>query len=647
MKQNKKFKKVWGSLFLFSVFCSCLTAGALSSEAAEEKEAKVSVLFTHDMHSHFNSFSTVFQGEETCIGGFSRIKTIINEQRAKDPETLVLDGGDFSMGTLFQTIYEEEASELRMLGSMGYDATTFGNHEFDYRTDGVCNMLETAVSCGEKVPKILLCNVDWSDMDENQQKLKEAFEDYGVKNYTVIEKNGVKIALLGVFGKDSLACAPTCALKFKDPVEAVKETVAEIKEKEDVDMIVALSHSGTSENADDSEDEILAKEVPELDVIISGHTHSVLEEPIIHGNTAIVSCGEYGERVGSFTLVQNEEGRWDIEDYKLIPVTEDIPEDKETQERIDSFEKSIDEKYLAQFGYTSEQVLAYNEYSFSSIDDIYNVHTEHNLGDIMSDAYVYAVEHAADYDGIPVDFAVVPSGSIRDTYVKGNITVSDVFNSFSLGIGPDGVPGYPLVSVYLTGKELKMVAEIDASISDHMTSARLYISGMNFTYNPNRMILNRVTDVYLTKQEERVEIEDDKLYRVVADLYSGQMLSAVTDKSKGLLSITPKYADGTPVEDFEDCIIYENGAEIKAWAAIAGYMESFEKNDAGVAVVPAYYDTLHDRKVVDNSRNIVKRIENPNKYTAMIVGVLIVAIAFIICIIKVIIGIGKKLLRKK
>lgn len=77
--------------------------------------------------------------------------------------------------------------------------------------------------------------------------------------------------------------------------------------------------------------------------------------------------------------------------------------------------------------------------------------------------YAYAVTNSTDYNGTPVDVAIAPSGTIRDTYTKGNITVEDVFNSFSLGIGADGVPGYPLIEAYLTGKELKTVAEIDAS----------------------------------------------------------------------------------------------------------------------------------------------------------------------------------------
>ena len=105
----------------------------------------------------------------------------------------------------------------------------------------------------------------------------------------------------------------------------------------------------------------------------------------------------------------------------------------------------------------------------------------------------------------------------------------------------DGVAGYPLINAYLTGKELKLAAEVDASVSDFMTTARLYCSGLNFTFNPHRMILNKVTDCYLTREDgERIEIQDDQLYRVVTDLYTGQMLGSVMEMSYGLLKIEPK-----------------------------------------------------------------------------------------------------------
>lgn len=609
-----------------------------------QEPRQVDVIFTHDTHSHLNSFQTVADGKSAQMGGFARIKTIIDEKKEKAPETLVLDGGDFSMGTLFQTVFEEEASELRVMGMLGYDATTLGNHEFDYRSQGLANMLETAKDSGDPVPALLVCNVDWSNMDEEKQLLQDAFEDYGMKDYMMVERDGVNIAILGVFGIDALACAPTCALQFEDPIEAVKETVEEIKQQEDADMIICLSHCGTSDIEGKSEDEELAQAVPELDLIISGHSHTLLEEPIVYGDTAIVSAGEYGSHVGDLTLTEKDNGRWSISSYEIVPVDMSVPADEEAQALIDSFEESIDSTYLAQFGLTADQVLCENDYTFSPLDDLYDVHTEHNLGDIISDAYVYGAQQAL--DGEEIDVAVVPSGTIRDTYVPGEITVTDVFNSFSLGIGPDGVPGYPLIKVYLTGEELKTVAEIDASVSNYMTSARLYCSGLNMTYNPNRIILNKVTDVYLEKDGERQELEDDKLYCVVADLYSGQMLSAVTDMSYGLLSLVPKYADGTPVEDFEDCIIYDGDQELKAWVAIARYMQSFDTNEEGVAQMPEYYNELHDRKVADDDTSLGARFSHPNKYVAMMAGVILLLILILVILVILVVKIIKKIRKK-
>ncbi len=175
------------------------------------------------------------------------------------------------------------------------------------------------------------------------------------------------------------------------------------------------------------------------------------------------------------------------------------------------------------------------------------------------------------------------------------------------------------------------------------------MSGLHFTYNPNRMILNKVTDVYLTDENgSRVELEDDKLYRVVADLYSGQMLSAVTDMSHGLLSLVPKYADGTPIEDFEDVIVMEGDRELKAWDSIARYMQSFEDTDGdGIANVPSYYSQMHDRKVVDESRSLGDLVKSPNKYAAMIVAVILIVIILVVLLIVLVVKLIKRIRRRK
>ena len=631
-----------------------LFAGGYSKSVEAATESKtVDVMFLHDTHSHLNEFATVEDGESQVLGGFAKIKTLINAQKAENPDTLLLDAGDFSMGTLIQVVFEEEASEIRMLGDLGFEATTLGNHEFDYKAAGLANMMNNAVASGDTLPSMVICNVDWEAMEaagltEDQQLLADAFANYGVTDYIVVEKSGVRIAITGVFGKDCLDCVPNAPLLFQDPVEAVKETVAEIQANETVDMIVCISHSGTWEDEDKSEDEILAKSVPELDLIISGHTHTKLDEPIVHGNTYIVSAAEYGKYLGNLSMTQKDDGRWEMTSYELITVDTSIQPDAETQEKIDERMAMVDSKYLEQFGYTKDQVLCTNEVEFAASQDTSALHTELNLGSIMADAYTYAVESLDTTDTHPVDMAVVPSGTIRDTYALGDITTENVFNSFSLGIGKDGIPGYPLISIYLTGAELKTAAEIDASISDFMTTARLYTDGLYWNYNPNRMILNRVTDVYLCDgNEERVELEDDKLYRVVTDFYTSQMLGNVTDMSYGLLPIVPKYADGTPITNYEDAIVTVDGQELKAWTAIAKYMESFEDTDGdGIGNVPQKYATQEGRKIVEDSKKLGDLLKNPNKFFFIILAVIVVVILLFVGIIVLIVKCVKKIRRK-
>ena len=158
---KKLFAMTAAVLLLFSVLLGIPAAYGQAPETGKTLD----ILFSHDTHSHLNTFTTVVEDEETDIGGFARANTLIKAQRAKDPDTLVIDGGDFSMGTLIQTVFETQAAELRMLGCMGYDVTTFGNHEFDYRSKGLANMLTSARTSGDAVPAIVVCNVDWDAME--------------------------------------------------------------------------------------------------------------------------------------------------------------------------------------------------------------------------------------------------------------------------------------------------------------------------------------------------------------------------------------------------------------------------------------------------------------------------------------------------
>jgi len=620
--------KITAAFLLLAVF----TAGFLSAQSPSP--ADVSIIFTHDMHSHFDAERCMIDGKPAERGGFARMKTVIDRIKADNPDTFLIDGGDFAMGTPFQTIYSSEASELRMMGLLGFDATTLGNHEFDYRTQGLTDMLNTAIASGERLPFIVTSNIDWDRTLADEKRaskaaeLQKALKLYGAAEYTVIEKGGVKAAFFGILGKQADSYAPLSGLYFKDQIEVSKKMIAKIKAETSADIIICLSHSGTDDNPQKSEDELLAAAVPEIDVIISGHTHSTLKEPIIIGNTIIVSCGEYTHNIGRLTLTRNG-NRYSPSEYKLLPISGDLPKDAAVEATIQKFKSLADKNYFSRFGYSYDQIISYTDFDFIPVENFGKVQGEDTLGNLISDSYIAAIKKTEGDNYRKIDVAVVPSGVVRGSFSKGPITTADAFNVSSLGIGPDMIPGYPLVNIYLTGKELKTVAEIDASVSTLMGEARLYTSGLTYTYNPRRLLLNRVTDVKLMNLDGSLsKLNNKKLYRVIGGLYSCQMLGAVEAHSFGLLKVQPKDENGNPITDFEKHIIYNGDMELKEWAALAGYLESFDKSD-GVSKIPVYYNQLHGRKVEVTSRAPWAILKKPNKIFFMLLGVIIVILAII------------------
>lgn len=622
------------TIWILAVLLLLAPASAFASEQDEPRE--VSIIFSHDMHSHMDSEKVIKDGKETERGGMARTYTKIKEIRSEYPDSFLLDGGDFSMGTAYQTIFSTQASELRMMGMMGYDATTFGNHEFDYRAQGLADMLNTASASEDAVPSLLCANIDWEQSladEENGEAaaaLKSACDEYGVKDYQIINRGGVKVGLFGVMGIEAAEFAPLSGVYFSDPVAAAQEVVKQLQ-AEGAEVIICLSHSGTVEDAsegknsiEESEDGILATEVPDIDLIISGHTHSKLDEAVVIGDTILASCQNYNYYLGHVTLVE-EDGEFSLKDYTLYPMDDSVKEDSTILEELQEFRELAGKEYFNEYGYDLDQVLATNTIDFTAIEEFGVNQGEDTLGNLLADSYIYAVAQAEGADSDPVDVAVVPSGVVRGSFFKGDITVADAFNSSSLGYGADGTPGYPLVSAYLTGEELKTLAEVDASVSLLMPVARLYCSGLSYDINPNRLILNRATDVQIVSSDGNAEqLEDDKLYRVTADLYSCQMLGSVKEQSFGLLQIEPKDAEGNLITDYEEHIIYNGSQELKAWYAVASYIDSFENDQ-----VPEKYSRTEDRIEIVESWNPVELFKQPNRI-AVIVTILVVVLVIIV-----------------
>lgn len=644
---------------LLAVLC-VLPVGAVAEGCTQETNV-TTILFTHDLHSHFLPQSTAEGGES---GGYARLKTVIDGERAMNPDALLMDGGDFSIGSLIQTLYTTQAAELRTMGAMGYDAVTIGNHEFDHKGTGFAEMLNSAKAAQQAAVELLLVDArpledmdayrerfgpvtpvlptlleaNYAPADDNQDRafIRSAMEDYGVTDCMTLERGGVTYGLFGLMGVDSDECAPTSGFTRTDAAKAAKRCVETLK-GEGAEIIVCLSHSGTGDSLASSEDEELAKAVDGIDVIVSGHTHSTLAEPLVVNDTYIVSSGPYCQNLGSLTFSWDDGGEKRLLDYRLIPIDETVAENPEIAGLVEQWKDMVGETYLARYGLTYDEVLTHTDCDLTTPASA--VQENNGLGTLVSDAFLWADRTLdAAYADSPHTVSVTADGVLRANLPAGDLTVAMAFDVLSMGVGEDGTSGFPLVAVYLTGKELKAAMEVDASVTPIMPAAQLYMSGAKYAFNTKRMFFNRVYDAALTDVTfdesgtgNAYEIDDNALYRVVTGMYSAQMLGTVKSKSMGLLSLEPKQANGTPVTDFADCILYDaNGNELKEWYALAAYLEQFGED----GLPDRYAAPANGCKQVSDSFAPGQLLAGWNGITWAVLGIVLLILVLILLLIR-------------
>ena len=620
------------SSFLLAVaLLGCLLPWAEAAPPLQSWQA--TVLFTHDLHSHFLPQP---DGQGGASGGYARLKTALDRERRAHPDALTLDGGDFSIGSLIQTLYTTQGAELRTMGAMGYDAAAVGNHEFDHKGSGFGEMLNAVVDSGDQAPALLMANYKPAGGNPDKLDIQRAMAAYGVQDYMLLERGGIKYGIFGLMGLDSDSCAPSSGFVLEDMAAAAQRCVDALEEQ-GAQFIICLSHAGTNEKKKLSEDEQLAGKVAGIDLIVSGHTHTTLNEPIQVNDTYIVSAGPYCENLGSITFSLSEDGEKELADYHLTPIDETLAEDKEIAAMVERWKGLVGGTYLGRYGLTYDKALTVSGFDLPTPAP--GVQSGNALGELVADSFLWAAKNLEGNSDCTV--AITADGVLRAPLYPGEITTSMAFDVLSMGVGSDGTSGFPLVACYLTGKELKTIAEVDASITPLMPAAQLYIAGMEYYFNPHRMLFNRVWEARLPVSPDQecgvvprntqfqlpgLEIEDGRLYRVVTGMYSAQMLGTVKSKSFGLLSLEPKMEDGTPVTDFEDCIIRdENGNEIKEWYALAAYLQSF-----GEEGVPDRYSVPagDGRKHVVRSWSPVMLLINANWIT--VVALLALAVAIVL-----------------
>ncbi|MFA9393063.1 MAG: bifunctional UDP-sugar hydrolase/5'-nucleotidase [Prolixibacteraceae bacterium] len=571
------------------------------------------ILHTNDMHSHLNGFSPeaeytpLIDDEDPTAGGFSRIAGLIQSEKEKYGESLlVLDAGDFSMGTLFQTLEMTEGFQLNLMKKMGYEFVAIGNHEFDYGPNTLATMINNNLKNGP-IPQLLCANYAGSKLYPDDL-LQKSFDDGVILPYSVIVKNGIKIGLFGLVGVDAdESIASYFGVQFDKQKKVAKATAKYLKKTEKVDLVIALSHSGVWKNKKgkwSGEDLDYAKAAPDIDLIISGHTHTYLPIALHAGNATIVQTGALGLNVGKVSISMKEDHRPQI-DYELVAMNDKIIADPEIQQLIDSKTSWIEKNILMDAGSSFSKPIL--ETSFDLTMDE-NHPFESNLGPFIADA----IYHSLNQDKAPkVDMAMVATGVIRTniyTGKKGLQNINDLFNVMPLGNGDDQVPGSSLGKIYVTGSELKKVLELILAVYPMKTNYYLYYSGAQIEFNPDKGFFKKISAIKIGDEEKGFRTLDigkksQDLVSIAANKYMISFIGQLKKMSFGLVNVIPKRGNGVPFGDDSFLVDLddqkEGVQEAKEWLSIYHYIKEFsDVNGNGIPDVPEVYQTKRNPLLV-------------------------------------------------
>lgn len=583
---NIKGRMLLIAVLLLFVLCSPLAlAGSDGNLDSSARGGKLTILFTNDGHSS---------------GDYARLATLIDQERNKalsEGSALILvDAGDIAMGSVYQTIFTDHAFEYVAMGMMGYDAVTCGNHDFDFGLKAFGNMLETARVAADSMeiglPEFIVSNLD--------SKLPPHFVELGISDTLMLRRSVVVgdkeeellIGLYGLMGEHAYSCiVDNESLLFSDRVESSQRAVEALR-KAGADYVVCISHGGTlrakgrrvdvgsdgyEKRKSFTEDGKLAQSHTAPDVIISGHDHELLEEPLIYGNTVIGSAGSRNRYLGKMVFAGDS-----LVEYRVIPVSDELPPDLRMQRYIEGSYGHIVEKFSSRSGIMLDDTIAFSEKALPlDIDAEGNM----ELGLHVAESFREAVADSLSNGEKPV--AIVPYGTLRNGISQGYITNHDVFDILSLGMDDEGTPGYPLILAWVTGKELYDICELNATVAGGMEDARLFFSGMVYRYNRCRIPFTRVTEVFVNGKA----VDKKRLYPVVTGLYTARLMGMLESSSYGLLSVEPKDKDGNVVADLEQLVVYKKGPDgllstIPEWLSFAGYIKEKElKNPVEISSV--------------------------------------------------------------
>lgn len=589
----KKFNLIFTVLILLSV-----------SLFSQGKSGKLIILHTNDLHSNLTGFSPEIEyspcvtGNDSTLAGFSRIAALIDiEKRKNSDNLLVLDAGDFLMGTFFHIYEADNGFQLQLMKKMGYDVVSLGNHEFDFGPATLTKIIDANRANGE-IPLLTLANVEFNKKSEADDSFENLYATGIVKKYQIIERNGLKIGVFGILGDDAYKVAPNVApLKITNRIKSAKKIVKILEKDEQVDFIICLSHSGVNKDKNGKwagEDVELAKKVKGINVIISGHTHTTINDPIWIGETAIVQAGAQGKNLGRFEI-NIADGKINSAKYKLIPVNDDISGDCNVHKEIAGQIRIVDDRLLKPMGFGYYKSLAETDYDLVC-DELGDLDSS-NLGPLLADAIHYYVNTESDGS---TDVALIAAGVIRDKFrtgINGIQIVSDVFRVVSLGEGEDGIPGYPLAKVYLTGNELKKLMELLIVAGKMKPAFYCFFSGIEVEYDSNKRLFKKIQTIKIGGNAIDLSKKNETLYSLTANSYMLEFVGEISSMTFGLVKIKPKDQRGIEISNNKACWIdfdlnKEGVQEGKEWMAVVKYLQNFpDTNGNNIPDFPDKYRT--------------------------------------------------------
>ncbi|MFP4366040.1 MAG: bifunctional metallophosphatase/5'-nucleotidase [Bacteroidales bacterium] len=551
-------------------------------------------------------------------GGYARVSTMVKEIRESkgDEPVMLFSSGDVMGGTPFAwLILEGFSPEIELMKETGFDAMTIGNHEFDYGPDILAEYFSRAGYPGysEQLP-LLASNLV---IPGGHPLLETGLKD----NHLFKLHNGITLGVFGLLGESAYSVASYAEPVGKSDLLSVAGKQIDELKRNGADIIIALTHAGVSEDRE------LAAKVEGIDIILGGHDHYTSYEPEVVNNTYIFHAGNYLRYLGML------EFEWDSGTDELLLANEKnsnpfmIPVDSSIEE--DPYIREICLKYLDEL---NEFVTQHTGGEFTKVEEpiVYSDFeltrhapmVETTVGNFVTDAMRLMGEEVT---GEKVDLAFQGNGVIRSDIIpgtmewsKGKISLFDLVTVSGLGSGADGKAGYPLVSFYITGKEIFNILEISSLLSQMMGDMYfLQVSGLRYSYDPGKAFWMRIpfagtpvpayrsvinADLYTGEgiQDDDsyvlLDSEDNRLYHVVTDYYLTSFLPMVGEVLPRL-KLEIKDRQGNPVE-LDDAVIMSGQYEYKVWEAVAGYAASFEKNEShNLPVIPGYYRSSGTRIV--------------------------------------------------